>query len=205
MFTSPDARLQEISLLVFAQLAHYIGETLIPQLSTLHSVFLRNLSAATSSSDVRIAALAASINFVQCLSNPSDRDSQCKFLTWLANVPLLLTWWKRKHTVDSYIYFSHTKTFQHPRPCSLKNLFTFVHNKSRRLYYGIKNTRNMIWWFYDSNEIYGMSLGICYFVLKGSLIIRQYQVKMIEKFVLFVMMIFTDFYSDKNVVGSLIN
>ncbi|KAL5081836.1 hypothetical protein RYX36_010257 [Vicia faba] len=33
-----------------------------------------SLSAATSSSDVRIAALAASINFVQCLSNPSDRD-----------------------------------------------------------------------------------------------------------------------------------
>lgn len=77
--TSPDARLQEISLLVFAQLAHYIGETLIPQLSTLHSVFLRSLSAATSSSDVRIAALAASINFVQCLSNPSDRDRYCKF------------------------------------------------------------------------------------------------------------------------------
>ncbi|KAL5074443.1 hypothetical protein RYX36_013427 [Vicia faba] len=74
LFTSPDARLQEISLLVFAQLAHYIGETLIPQLSTLHSVFLRSLSAATSSSDVRIAALDASINFVQCLSNPSDRD-----------------------------------------------------------------------------------------------------------------------------------
>ncbi|CAI8591835.1 unnamed protein product [Vicia faba] len=72
--TSPDARLQETSLLVFAQLARYIGETLIPQLSTLHSVFLRSLSAATSSSDVRIAALAASINFVQCLSNPSDRD-----------------------------------------------------------------------------------------------------------------------------------
>ncbi|KAL5081046.1 hypothetical protein RYX36_009467 [Vicia faba] len=78
LFTSPDSRLQEISLLVFAQLAHYIGETLIPQLSTLHSVFLRSLSAATSSSDVRIAALAASINFVQCLSNPSDRDRGCK-------------------------------------------------------------------------------------------------------------------------------
>ncbi|CAI8605161.1 unnamed protein product [Vicia faba] len=75
LFTSPDSRLQEILLLVFAQLAHYIGETLIPQLSTLHFVFLRSLSAATSSSDVRIAALAASINFVQCLSNPSDRDS----------------------------------------------------------------------------------------------------------------------------------
>lgn len=75
--TSPDPRLQEISLLIFAQLAHYIGETLLPQLATLHSVFLRCLSAATSS-DVRIAALAASINFVQCLSNPSDRDRYYK-------------------------------------------------------------------------------------------------------------------------------
>ncbi|XP_073221997.1 uncharacterized protein [Cicer arietinum] len=71
--TASDTRLQEISLLVFAQLAHYIGETLLPQLSTLHSVFLRCLGASTSA-DVRIAALAASINFVQCLSNPSDRD-----------------------------------------------------------------------------------------------------------------------------------
>ncbi|XP_057437723.1 uncharacterized protein LOC130729888 [Lotus japonicus] len=71
--TSPDPRLQEIALLVFAQLAHYIGETLVPQLTTLQSVFLRCLSSSTSS-DVRIAALAASVNFVQCLSSPSDRD-----------------------------------------------------------------------------------------------------------------------------------
>ncbi|XP_061343320.1 uncharacterized protein LOC133289409 [Gastrolobium bilobum] len=71
--TSPDPRLQEIALLIFAQLAHYIGETLVPQLSTLHSVFLRCLGSSTAS-DVRIAALAASIHFVQCLSTPSDRD-----------------------------------------------------------------------------------------------------------------------------------
>lgn len=72
--TSTDARLEEIALLVFAQLAHYICETLLPQLTTLHSVFLRCLGPATSSSEVRIAALTASINFVQCLCNPSDRD-----------------------------------------------------------------------------------------------------------------------------------
>ncbi|KAL2320474.1 hypothetical protein Fmac_029443 [Flemingia macrophylla] len=71
--TSADPRLQEISLLVFAQLAHYIGQTLLPQLSTLHSVFLRCLHS-SATSDVRIAALAASVNFVQCLSSPSDRD-----------------------------------------------------------------------------------------------------------------------------------
>ncbi|TKY62898.1 Importin-5 protein [Spatholobus suberectus] len=71
--TSPDARLQEISLLIFGQLAHYIGQTLLPQLSTLHSVFLRCLHS-SAPSDVQIAALAASINFVQCLSSPSDRD-----------------------------------------------------------------------------------------------------------------------------------
>ncbi|KAH1204811.1 Importin-5 [Glycine max] len=71
--TSPDPRLQEISLLIFAQLAHYIGQTLLPQISTLHSVFLRSLHSSTPS-DVRIAALAAAINFIQCLTNSSDRD-----------------------------------------------------------------------------------------------------------------------------------
>jgi len=71
--TSPEPRLQEVSLLIFAQLAHYIGQTLLPQLSTLHSVFLRCLHSSTPS-DVRIAALAASINFIQCLTSSSDRD-----------------------------------------------------------------------------------------------------------------------------------
>ncbi|CAL0323404.1 unnamed protein product [Lupinus luteus] len=70
--TSDDNRLQESSLLILAQLAHYLSETLIPYLPTLHDVFLRCLTG--SSSDVRIAALAASINFVQCLSSSSDRD-----------------------------------------------------------------------------------------------------------------------------------
>lgn len=71
--TSENLKLQEAALLIFAQLAHYIGETLVPQLGTLHSVFLQSLTS-SKSSDVRIAALGASINFIQCLSSPSDRD-----------------------------------------------------------------------------------------------------------------------------------
>eukprot|EP00262_Sarcandra_glabra_P020966 TRINITY_DN855_c0_g1_i1.p1 TRINITY_DN855_c0_g1~~TRINITY_DN855_c0_g1_i1.p1 ORF type:complete len:1178 (+),score=212.96 TRINITY_DN855_c0_g1_i1:195-3536(+) len=70
---SDSPRLRESALLIFAQLAQYIGETLIPHLDTLHSVFLECL-ASRSPSDVRIAALGAAINFVQCLSSSSDRD-----------------------------------------------------------------------------------------------------------------------------------
>ncbi|KAJ7976391.1 importin-5-like [Quillaja saponaria] len=71
--TSENPKLQELALLIFGQLANYIGEILVPQLNTLHSVFLQCLGS-SKSSDVRIAALGASINFVQCLSTPSDRD-----------------------------------------------------------------------------------------------------------------------------------
>ncbi|RYR53963.1 hypothetical protein S245_020863 [Arachis hypogaea] len=71
--TSDQPKLQEISLLIFAELADYVGEALIPQLTTLHAVFLRCLGP-SSTSDVRIAALAASINFVQRLTSSSDRD-----------------------------------------------------------------------------------------------------------------------------------
>lgn len=72
--TSDNPNLQESALLIFAQLAHYIGETLVPHLSTLHSVFYQCLSSGAKSSDVRIAALSAAINFIQCLTSPSDRD-----------------------------------------------------------------------------------------------------------------------------------
>lgn len=65
--------LQESALLIFARLAHFIGETLIPHLSTLHGVFLNCLSNSTSA-DVRIAALNAAINFIQCLSSNNDRE-----------------------------------------------------------------------------------------------------------------------------------
>ena len=71
--TSDSAKLQEAAFLIFAQLAQYIGETLVPHIKHLHSVFLQSLTS-SSSSDVKIAALSAAINFIQCLSSSADRD-----------------------------------------------------------------------------------------------------------------------------------
>ncbi|KAK8938099.1 hypothetical protein KSP40_PGU009686 [Platanthera guangdongensis] len=71
--TSESPRLQESSLLIFSQLAQYIGDILLPHLPTLHTVFLNSLSHSMSP-DVRIAALGASINFVQCLESTTDRE-----------------------------------------------------------------------------------------------------------------------------------
>ncbi|XP_021282305.1 importin-5-like [Herrania umbratica] len=74
---SPNPNLQESALLIFSRLAQNIGETtetLIPHLNTLHSVFFKCLSNPTSC-DVRIAALSASISFIQCISNGKDRDT----------------------------------------------------------------------------------------------------------------------------------
>lgn len=85
--TSDSPRLQESALLMFAQLAQYIGETLIPHLDTLHNVFLQCLST-SSNPDVRIASLGASINFIQCLSSASDRD---KFQDLLPSMMQTLT------------------------------------------------------------------------------------------------------------------
>ncbi|KAL5976762.1 Importin-5 [Asimina triloba] len=85
--TSDSVRLQESALLIFAQLSQFTAETLIPHLGTLHSVFLQCLST-SSSADVRIAALGAAINFIQCLSSPSDRD---RFQDLLPPMMLTLT------------------------------------------------------------------------------------------------------------------
>ncbi|KAK9671724.1 hypothetical protein RND81_12G050400 [Saponaria officinalis] len=72
--TSDNPKLREMSLLIFAQLAQYVGESiLIPHLSTLHNVFLQCLGG-NSTADVRIAALSATINFIQCLNTSLDRD-----------------------------------------------------------------------------------------------------------------------------------
>lgn len=71
--TSDSVKLQESAFLIFSQLAQYIGDTLIPYIKDLHGVFLQVLNNSPSS-DVKIAALSAVINFIQCLSSPSDRD-----------------------------------------------------------------------------------------------------------------------------------
>ncbi|XP_019155502.1 PREDICTED: importin-5-like [Ipomoea nil] len=71
--TSDSPKLQESAFLIFAQLAQYIGETLVPYIKDLHSVFLQTLNNSPSS-DVRIAALSAVINFIQCLTSSTERD-----------------------------------------------------------------------------------------------------------------------------------
>ncbi|KAK9266130.1 hypothetical protein L1049_027333 [Liquidambar formosana] len=71
--TSENHRLQESALLIFAQSSQYIGETLVPHLTMLHSVFLPCLGS-SANSDVRIALLRAAINFIQCLPIAADRD-----------------------------------------------------------------------------------------------------------------------------------
>lgn len=71
--TSTAPRLQESAFLMFSQLAQFIGETLIPHITNLHSVFLNVLNNSPYP-DVKIAALSAVINFIQCLSSSNDRD-----------------------------------------------------------------------------------------------------------------------------------
>ncbi|KAK4258237.1 hypothetical protein QN277_007709 [Acacia crassicarpa] len=72
--SSDSIRLQESAFLIFAQLSQYIGDSLTPHIKHLHGVFLQCLTSSTANSDVRIAALNAVINFIQCLSSSTDRD-----------------------------------------------------------------------------------------------------------------------------------
>ncbi|KAG6605836.1 importin-5 [Cucurbita pepo subsp. pepo] len=72
--SSDSPKLQESAFLIFAQLSHYIGDTLVPHIKHLHGVFLQCLTSTSSSTDVKIAALNAVISFIQCLSNSADRD-----------------------------------------------------------------------------------------------------------------------------------
>ncbi|CAL0329861.1 unnamed protein product [Lupinus luteus] len=71
---SDSPKLQESAFLIFAQLSQYIGDSLVPQIKHLHAIFLQCLTSPAVDSDVRIAALNAVINFIQCLSGSADRD-----------------------------------------------------------------------------------------------------------------------------------
>ncbi len=64
-------RLKESALMIFAMLASYMSDALVPQIPTLHAT----LSACLASADtnVRLAALRATCAFVDALENPSDR------------------------------------------------------------------------------------------------------------------------------------
>ncbi|KAJ8760124.1 hypothetical protein K2173_010980 [Erythroxylum novogranatense] len=71
--SSDSPKLQESAFFIFAQLSQYIGDTLIPFIKELHAVFLQCLGNSPNF-DVKIAALNAVINFIQCLDSSSDRD-----------------------------------------------------------------------------------------------------------------------------------
>ncbi|XP_057539019.1 uncharacterized protein LOC130817373 [Amaranthus tricolor] len=71
--SSDDFKLQESAFLIFAQLSQFIGDALVPHIKELHAVFLNCLTN-SQNSDVRIAALNAVINFIQCLESSGDRD-----------------------------------------------------------------------------------------------------------------------------------
>ncbi|KAM3398197.1 importin-5 [Capsicum galapagoense] len=71
--TSDLPNLQESAFLIFALLAQYVGEMLVPYIKDLHSMFMQTLSNSPNP-DVRIAGLSAVINFIQCLSSSNDRD-----------------------------------------------------------------------------------------------------------------------------------
>lgn len=72
--SSDSAKLQESAFLIFAQLSQYIGDSLTPHIKHLHDIFLQCLTSSAVNPDVRIAALNAVINFIQCLSGSADRD-----------------------------------------------------------------------------------------------------------------------------------
>ncbi|KAH0992370.1 hypothetical protein GBA52_003853 [Prunus armeniaca] len=71
--SSDSPKLQESAFLIFAQLSQYIGDTLVPHIKELHAVFLHSLGN-SASAEVKIAALNAVINFIQCLTSSADRD-----------------------------------------------------------------------------------------------------------------------------------
>ena len=68
--TSNDDRMKEASLIIFAQIAPYLQEPLLPHLASLHDVFLHCLQ--SGSINVRLASLQAASNFVQALESASD-------------------------------------------------------------------------------------------------------------------------------------
>ncbi|KAI4981364.1 hypothetical protein ZWY2020_021849 [Hordeum vulgare] len=84
--STPEApNLQESALLIFARLADYITESLLDHLMTIHNLLASALAHPTSP-DVRIAALSAAVNLVQCLPTNSDRDKMQDLLPAMMRV-----------------------------------------------------------------------------------------------------------------------
>ncbi|KAH7296218.1 hypothetical protein KP509_26G014000 [Ceratopteris richardii] len=71
--SSDTSHWKESALMIFGQLAQYMGPQLHSHLSTLHAVFQQTL-APTMPGNVRLAALRATSSFVQTLETPQDRE-----------------------------------------------------------------------------------------------------------------------------------
>ncbi|KAI5084377.1 hypothetical protein GOP47_0000546 [Adiantum capillus-veneris] len=71
--SSDTSQWKESALMIFGQLAQYMGPQLHPHLPTLHAVFQQTL-APSMPGDVRLAALRATSSFVQTLETPQDRE-----------------------------------------------------------------------------------------------------------------------------------
>ena len=69
--TAGTPNLRESALNVFAQLAQYVGESLVPHLATLHGILAQCLQAPER--PIQLAALRACCCFVESLENPTDR------------------------------------------------------------------------------------------------------------------------------------
>jgi len=69
--TNGTPTLKESALNIFAQLAEYIGEALVPHLAMLHGILRQSL--ADANRPIQLAALRACCCFVESLENPSDR------------------------------------------------------------------------------------------------------------------------------------
>ncbi|GAB2211296.1 hypothetical protein Droror1_Dr00016589 [Drosera rotundifolia] len=69
---SGDARLKEAGLVMFGQLAGYIGESMVGELAMMREVLGRCLGSGEGN-EVRIAALGAVVNLVECLGSGEER------------------------------------------------------------------------------------------------------------------------------------
>ncbi|XP_070044634.1 uncharacterized protein [Nicotiana tomentosiformis] len=66
--------LKRSAFMLFAQLAEDIGETIVPCVKDMHSLFLNTLNDDTLDLDVRIEAMSAVFNFIKCVLSPNEKE-----------------------------------------------------------------------------------------------------------------------------------
>ncbi|XP_016495357.1 uncharacterized protein LOC107814458 [Nicotiana tabacum] len=66
--------LKRSAFMLFAQLAADIGETIVPCVKDMHSLFLNTLNDYTLDLDVRIEAMSAVFNFIKCVLSSNEKE-----------------------------------------------------------------------------------------------------------------------------------